>query len=189
MQILKTVFPLILMMTLMCLTGCNDDDPKFSPAQIRAALSEMEGTYDGEMRVSCYHGETVSESNECTVFSKDSLTIHMDLALMASTIADDEIASLLRNMGVVRVKAAYEFYQIDDTMYFFVLHPDDMIDLGGFGAPPSVRIVFSQIFGGWAEYHYRDIAFNLSPIELWVGGEKYEPFRQLVYHFEGQMRV
>lgn len=27
--------------------------------------------------------------------------------------------------------------------------------------------------------------FNLSPIELYIDGTKYEPLQQLVYHYEG----
>ncbi len=34
----------------------------------------MKGTYHGEMRVSYYHGETISEGNACKAVSKDSLT-------------------------------------------------------------------------------------------------------------------
>lgn len=146
----------------------------------------MKGTYHGEMRVSYYHGETISEGNTCKVVSKDSLTINMDLSLMAQSITDEMIASRLRDIGTVQVKAAYEFYQMDGQEYFhFVLLPKNVICLGGHGCPETVKIVFDQSFGGLADSFNHSIMFNLSPKELWLGNKKYEPFQQLVYHFEG----
>lgn len=170
---------------IICLISCNKDESRFSATEIQNALFELKGTYHGEMKVSYYQGKVVSEGFECKVVSKDSLIINMDLTPMASVIADKDIASRLRAIGVIQVKAAYEFLQMDNSTYHFVLFPDDVICLGGLGAPPTVKIVFSQIFGGDANSQYNQIIFNLSPIELWVGGKKYEPFQQLVYHFEG----
>ena len=180
--------PVILFIALIFMSCCNKDEPKFSSSQIQNALFEMKGIYYGDMRVSFYHGDRISEGNECKVVSKDSLTIYMDLEPMASVISDDDIASRLREIGVVKVKAGYEFMQIDDDMYSFILLPKDVIVPGGYGAPYPVKIVFSQLFGGDAFYYeHNDIMFNLSPIELWIGDQKYEPFRQLVYHYEGSM--
>lgn len=113
------------------------------------------------------------------------MTVDMDLSLMAQSITDETIASRLRDIGTVQVKAAYEFYQMDEQMYHFVLLPKDVICIGGYGAPETVRIVFDQIFGGSADYFHHSIMFNLSPKELWFGDKKYEPFQQLVYHFGG----
>lgn len=177
-----------LFIAMIFMTGCNKDEPRFSSSQIQNALFEMKGIYYGDMRVSFYHGDRISEGNECKVVSNDSLTVRMDLEPMASVISDEDIASRLREIGFVEVKAGYEFYQMDETMYHFVLLPDDVIVPGGYGAPAAVRIVFDQSFGGDA-YHddSSNIMFNLSPIELWIGGEKYEPFRQLVYHYEASM--
>ena len=75
--------------------------------------------------------------------------------------------------------------QMDEQMYHFVLLPKNVICYGGYGAPEAVKIVFDQSFGGDADYFYHSIIFNLSPKELWIGGEKYKSFQQLVYHFEG----
>ena len=50
---------------------------------------------------------------------------------------------------------------------------------------PSIRIVFAQTFGGDAEVGHNFIMFNISPLELWVDGKKYEDFPRLVYHFRG----
>ena len=179
--------PVILFIALIFMSCCNKDEPKFSSSQIQNALFEMKGIYYGDMRVSFYHGDRISEGNECKVVSKDSLTIYMDLEPMASVISDDDIASRLREIGVVKVKAGYDFYQMDDTMFHFVLLPDDVIVSGGYGAPSPIRIVFDQSFGGNAYSVSNDIMFNLSPKELWIGEEKYEPFKQLVYHYEGAM--
>lgn len=185
---MKKLPHVILFIVLAILSGCNSDDPKFSSSQIQNALFEMKGTYHGKMNVSYYQGDRVSEGNECKFVSKDSMTVYMDLAPMALTVADEEIASRLREIGIVQVKAGYEFYQMDETMYHFVLRPVDVDCPGGYGAPESVRIVFAQNYGGDAEYFYHNMMFNLSPVELWVGNKKYEPFRKLVYHYEGTMQ-
>lgn len=182
---MKPKITIILFIALMFITACNKDEPKFSSAEIQKALFELKGTYHGEMSVSYYHGNTISEGHECKVVSKDSLTINMDLEPMASAIADDAIASRLREIGKVQVKAAYDFLQMDNAVYNFVLLPDDVVCLGGLGAPASVRIVFAKNFGGDAVYPNHEIIFNLSPTELWVGGKKYEQFQQLVYHYRG----
>lgn len=182
---MKQITTIILFIALVFISSCNKDEPKFSSSEIQRALFEMKGTYHGEMSVSYYHGETISEGNACKVVSKDSLTVDMDLSLMAQSITDERIASRLRDIGVVQVKAAYEFSQMDEYIYNFGLHPKDVICPGGYGAPETVKIVFAQNFGGDADYYQHGIIFNLSPTELWVGDKKYEPFQQLVYHFEG----
>lgn len=182
---MKQITSIILFIALVFISSCNNDEPKFSSSQIQNALFEMKGTYYGEMRVSYYHGNTISEGNACKAVSKDSLTINMDLSHMALAITDEKVASRLYDIGVIQVKAAYEFYQMDEQMYHFVLLPDDVICLGGYGAPETVKIVFDQSFGGGADYFWHDIMFNLSPKELWFGNKKHEPFQQLVYHYEG----
>lgn len=182
---MKIITHTILLITLMFISGCNSDEPKFSSAQIQNALFELKGTYYGDMKVSYYHGETISEGNACKAVSKDSLTVNMDLSLMASVITDEYISSILREIGVVQVKASYEFLQMDDSMYHFVLLPDSVICDGGLENPVTVKVVFSQLFGGDAAYRYHNIMFNLSPTELWIGDKMYEPFQQLVYHYEG----
>lgn len=176
-----------LMIALLFLSACNKDEPKFTSSQIQNALFEMKGIYYGDMRVSYYHGDRISEGEECKVMSKDSLTINMNLLPMASTIAEEIIANRLRQIGTVQVKAAFDFYQMDETMYHFVMLPNDVLIEGGYGAPAPIRIVFDQSFGGDVDCRPGEssMTFNLSPKEIWIGGEKYEPFRQLVYHYEG----
>ncbi len=47
---------------------------------------------------------------------------------MAQSITDETIASRLCDIGTVQViKAAYEFYQMDEQIYHFVLHPNDVV--------------------------------------------------------------
>lgn len=182
---MRILASLVMIVTLLCVTGCNEDEPKFTSEQIKNAIFELKGTYHGKMRVSYFHGATISDYKESKAVSKDSLVIDMDLAQMAESIEDEDIATLLRQIGVVNVKAGYEFLQMDNMLHF-VLHPSDVIVPPGYGAPPSVRIVFSQNFGGDATPEHHTVMFNLSPIELWVGASRYEPFKQLVYHFEGE---
>lgn len=182
---MKQITTIILFIAMVFISSCNKDEPRFSSSEIQKALFELKGTYHGEMRASYYHGETISEGNACKAVSKDSLTVNMDLTPMASVITDEAIASRLREIGNVEVKASYEFLQMDEQMYHFVLLPKNVICLGGLGAPETVKIVFDQSFGGDADYFYHTIMFNLSPKELWLGDKKYEPFQQLVYHFEG----
>lgn len=136
------------------------------------------------MSVSYYHGKTISEGNACKAVSKDSLTVNMDLSLMAQSITDEIIASRLRDIGVAQVKAAYEFYQMYEQTYHFVLLPKNVICPGDSDLE-TVKIVFDQIFGGSVDFFYHSIMFNLSPKELWLGDKKYEPFQQFVYPFEG----
>ena len=66
-----------------------------------------------------------------------------------------------------------------------MLSPKDVEILGGFGAPPTISIVFSKNYGGDALVSSNFIMFNISPVELWVNGKKFEDFPGLVYHFEG----
>lgn len=182
---MKVTLPVVLFLALIFITACNNDEPEFSASQIQNALSEMKGSYSGEMSVSYHHGDRISEGNECTFVSNDFLSVSMDLTPMALTIADENLASRLREIGVVQIKASYEFLQMDDHIYHFVLYPDDVICLDENDISKSVRIVFAQNFGGDADSYQHVIMFNLSPMELWIGDKKYEPFRQLVYHYEG----
>jgi hypothetical protein len=74
---------------------------------------------------------------------------------------------------------------MDQGVMNFVLHPENIVILGGYGAPLSVRIEFSQNFGGDAEIYSQFMMFNISPTELWIDNERSEDFSQLVYHFRG----
>lgn len=50
----------------------------------------------------------------------------------------------------------------------------------------SVKIVFAKYFGDDNDNDNRKyMIFNLSPKELWIDSNKYENFRQLIYHFRG----
>ena len=50
----------------------------------------------------------------------------------------------------------------------------------------SVKIVFAKYFGDDNDNDNRKyMIFNLSPKELWIDGNKYENFRQLIYNFRG----
>lgn len=50
----------------------------------------------------------------------------------------------------------------------------------------SVKMVFAKYFGDDNDNDNRKyMIFNLSPKELWIDSNKYENFRQLIYHFRG----
>lgn len=165
--------------------GCNDDDSKFSSAEIQQALFDMKGTYKGTVDVSYYQGKQIASFPDGIAVSKDSLQFTLPLLPIAELIKDESASQYLKEIGNVEVKAGYEFTQMDHGTKSFVLHPKNVTVLGGYGAPPSIRIEFSQIYGGNAEPDYQSMMFNISPVEVWIGDEKSEDFSQLVYHFSG----
>ena len=182
-----------MLLSLCCFTSCNKDDEPFSSDEIKQMLFDMKGNYYGDVDVAYYHGKTFADSLETVAYSRDSLTVTLPLAPMAETIADETIAQRLCDIGEVTIAMGYSFSQNDGTNINFGLRPTDVIVYGGFGAPATVRIVFAQNFGGdgspsWMDSNQRFIMFNVSPIELWVNGEKYEDFQQLVYHFRGETK-
>lgn len=171
---------------LLCLTSCNKNEPLFSAAQIQQALFDLKGTYHGTVGVSYYQGSRITEPTEAVAVSRDSLAFTMSLLPIADVITDENIAQILREAGEVKVTAGYDFSQMDYGHLTFVLRPKDAVIPGGYGTPPTVRIVFSQYYGGNATPGHKIITFNISPIELWLNDKKYEDFKQLVYHFEGE---
>ncbi|MCD7933489.1 MAG: hypothetical protein LUH15_20260 [Tannerellaceae bacterium] len=100
-------------------------------------------------------------------------------------MTEESAAGLLRETGEVIIKAGYDFYQMEQGNINFALYPKDVVVPGGYGAPPTVKIVFAQTFGGDAEIWQNFIMFNISPTEIWINGQKHEDFKQLVYHFRG----
>lgn len=175
----------MLFLCLLCLTSCNKNEPLFSAAQIQQALFDLKGTYHGTVGVSYYQGSRITEPTEAVAVSRDSLTFTMSLLPMADVVADENIAQILREASEVKVTAGYDFSQMDYGNLNFGLRPKDAVIPGGYGAPPTVRIVFAQTFGGDAEIYQNFIMFNISPKELWLNDKKYEDFKQLVYHFRG----
>ncbi len=176
-------------MTILCaaaLWACNDDEPKFSTAEIREALSDLKGTYRGEVKVSYYQGAAIATIPDATAVSDDSLTFTLPLAPLADQIEDEMICNYLRETGKITVKAGYEFLQMDNGTLHFVLHPRDVLLPGGYATPPGITFVFSPIYGGSAEPHHRAMIFNMSVIRILANGEEYEGFKPLVYHFEGK---
>lgn len=165
--------------------GCNDDESGFSSAEIQQALFDMKGTYKGTVEVSYYRGKEIEAFSDRIAVSRDSLILKLPLSPIAEMIKDEDISRHFREIGEVEVKAGYEFLQMDQGSMNFVLHPKNVVILGGYGVPSSVRIEFSQHFGGDAEIYSQFMMFNISPTELWIGNEKSEDFSQLVYHFSG----
>ena len=181
----KTIF----LLTILCaaaLWACSDDEPKFSTAEIREALSDLKGTYRGEVKVSYYQGAAIATIPDATAVSDDSLTFTLPLAPLADQIEDEMICNYLRETGKITVKAGYEFLQMDNGTLHFVLHPRDVLLPGGYATPPGITFVFSPIYGGSAEPHHRAMIFNMSVIRILANGEEYEGFKPLVYHFEGK---
>lgn len=178
----------VLLFCIVGFIGCNDDDPKFSSAEIQRALFDMKGTYNGTVNVSYYQGETIAGFSDGIAVSKDSLMFNLSLLPIAEMIKDESISRYLKGIGDVKVKAGYEFCQMEQGILNFVLHPQNVVILGGYGAPPSIRIEFSQNYGGDAEVYNQSMVFNISPIEVWIGDKKSEDFSQLVYHFSGSYK-
>ena len=120
--------------------------------------------------------------------STDSLITYIDLEPMAMTIADENIAAVLRGAGIVSVKAGYEFYQMDDGTYSFILHPKDVVIQTTNTSENSIRIAFAKNFGGSISFMMTEASFmfNLSLSELWVGNKKYDDFKQLVFNCGGE---
>lgn len=177
----------ILMLFLFTLTfiSCNKEEEGFSKEEVQQALFDMKGTYHGTVQVAYYQGSNITEQQNTIAVSRDSLKFNMSLLPLSELISDETIAERLREIGEVSLMAGYEFLQMDNSNIHFMLYPRDVTILGGYGAPPSIRLVFAQTFGGDAEVGQNFIMFNISPLELWVNGKKYEDFPRLVYHFRG----
>lgn len=169
------------------LSACNDDDEKISNKQIRQALFDMKGTYHGNLEVSFYHGSEIVKIDSARAISRDSLSLVMPLDPIADIINDEHVTATLHDVKEVKFKAGYEFLQIDNDGYSvnFVLHPESIV-IPANGNTPDITIVFSDNFGGNFEKASNFIMFNVSPIEIRVGGAKLDSFKQLVYHFRGE---
>ena len=165
---------LILFLSVLNLTSCNKDEEGFSKEEIQQMLFDMKGTYHGTVQVDYYKGSSITELQNAIAVSRDSLKFNMSLLPYVELISDEGLTERLREIGEVEVVAGYDFHQSDGWNINF-----------GYGAPPSIRIVFAQTFGGDAEVGHNFIMFNISPLELWVDGKKYEDFPRLVYHFRG----
>lgn len=176
---------LVLFFSVLSFTSCNKDEEGFSKEEKQQALFDLKGTYHGTVQVAYYHGSDITELQNAIAVSRDSLKFNMSLLPLSELISDETIAECLREIGEVPVMAGYEFLQMDNSTIHFMLYPKDVTVLGGYGAPPSIRLVFAQTFGGDAEIGQNFIMFNISPLELWVNGKKYEDFPRLVYHFRG----
>ena len=166
--------------------GCNKNEEAFSGSEIRRALFDMKGTYHGTTRISYYQGSAITELRDAMAISRDSLKYQLSLLPIAELVAEESVAERLREIGEVQVVAGYDFLQMDSGAVHFRLQPEDVIVWGGYGAPATIRIVFSQNFGGDAVTDQNFMMFNLTPMEIWMDGAKCEGFSQLVYHFQGE---
>lgn len=185
MEIKKLSGILMLFLFILAFISCNKEEKGFSSEEIQQMLFDMKGTYHGTVKVSYYQGSNVTELQNAVAVSRDSFKFNMSLQPLSELISDETIAERLREIGEVPVMAGYEFLQWDSGCIHFVLCPKDVTILGGYGAPPSIRLVFSMNYGGDAVTYTNFMMFNISPLELWVDGKKYDGFPRLVYHFEG----
>lgn len=175
---------LVLFFGVLSLTSCNKDEEGFSKEEVQQALFDMKGTYHGTVHVSGSNSYNKTLQNAIAV-SRDSLKFDMSLQPLSELISDETLSSRLRDIGEVTVVAGYDFLQIENGSINFVLYPKDVTILGGYGAPPTLRIVFSENHGGNAETKSNYIMFNISPTELWIDDDKYESLPNITYHFEG----
>lgn len=176
---------LALLLCVYSFISCNKDESGFSSSLIQQTLFDMKGTYHGRVEVDYYHGSSITELSNAIAISRDSLTFQMSLLPIANLITDKNASQILHETGEVTVHAGYDFSQIDEWNINFGLRPKDIVVFGKNDATQSVKLVFSQTFGGDAEIDKNFIMFNISPIELWINGEKDTEFKQLVYHFLG----
>ena len=175
---------LIFFLSMFSLMSCNKEDTGFSDSEIKQALFDMKGTYHGTAKIAYYQGSTITELQNSTATSRDSLKFSMSLLPISGLVADKSLAERLKEIGEVPVMVGYEFDQRDETFISFGLHPKDVVVWGG--ASPTLKIVFAKNYGGNAQVDRNFMMFNISPIELWMNGSKYEEFPPLVYHFSGE---
>ena len=145
---------MILFLFTFTIISCNKEEEGFSKEEIQQMLFDMKGTYHGTVQVDYYHGSSITELQNAIAVSRDSLKFNMSLLPYVELISEEGLSERLREIGEV-----------------------------GYGAPPSIRIVFAQTFGGDAEVGHNFIMFNISPLELWVDGKKYEKIRHLTNSF------
>ncbi|MFA6872033.1 MAG: DUF4840 domain-containing protein [Bacteroidaceae bacterium] len=186
MKIKEVIGILMLFLSAFSLTSCNKEEEGFSKEKIQQALFDMKGTYHGMVKVSYYHGSSITEEQNAVARSRDSLQLSISLLPIAEITTDKSLSECLQSIGEVQVTAGYEFSQMDYGNLSFALHPQNVIVSGGNDTSHTIKIVFSQIFGGDATPYHNFIMFNLSPTELWFDGKEYENFKQLVYHFKGE---
>ena len=133
-------------------TSCNKNEEEgFSKEEILQALFDLKGTYHGTVQVAYYRGADITELQNVTAVSRDSMKFSMSLLPISELVSDKSLSERLREIGEVEVMAGYHFWQRDDWNINFGLRPKDICVLGGYGAPPTIKIVFSQTFGGDAE--------------------------------------
>ncbi|MEG0012450.1 MAG: DUF4840 domain-containing protein [Muribaculaceae bacterium] len=179
---------LLMFLVVTLATSCNKDDgEKVSAEQIRQALFDMKGSSHGTIKASFYQGAEIVEIDNVKAISRDSLIFVMPLEPIARTISDEKVATILRTIEKVEVKAGYHFYQIDDNGYsvFFTLTPKRII-IPASDDVPDIIIAFADSYGGSFQKNFNYIIFNISPKEILVGGVKPASFKQLVYHFDGK---
>ena len=164
--------------------SCGEDEEGGTEEEVQQALFDMKGTYHGIVHVSGPNRYDKTLPNALAI-SRDSLKFDMQLQPLSELISDETISERLRDIGEVTVAAGYDFLQIDNGSINFVLYPKDVTILGGYSASTTIRIVFSKKHGGNAETQGNYIMFNISPTDLWIGGEKYESLPKITYHFEG----
>lgn len=144
----------------------------------------MKGTYRGTVHV--WAPPSLDTTlQQATAVSRDSLKFRMSLQPLAELVSDEALSDRLREIGEVEVSAGYQFDHRDEGLIHFLLCPAEVIVWGGYGAPPTVRIVFSRNYGGDALVGQNFMMFNISPTELWADGEQYTGLPKIVYHFEG----
>ena len=168
---------LVLCLGVLSLTSCNKDEEFFSSEAIQQMLFDLKGTYQGS---------NITELQNVVAVSRDSLRFNMALQPLSELISDKNLSDRLREIGEVSVVAGYEFLQWDSGTISFVLHPKDVNILGEHDTSADIRIVFSMNYGGDAVTYMNFMMFNMSPLELWVDGKKYDDFPRLVYHFKGE---
>jgi hypothetical protein len=165
--------------------SCSRIDSKLDADSDKDLVQQIKGTYSGSVEVSRHNGENIVTLPEVTAVSSDSLAFMMSLQPIADIVKDAAVLQRLKEIGSVEVKAGYGVKSNDDRGLFFNLNPKRVVIAGGSWNIPSIRIEFSQTFGGEALIVNKYLMFEVSPTELWVDGRKSTEYSQLVYHFAG----
>ena len=184
------------MLAALTLGSCSsDDDDDFTTEQIQRTYFLMKDRYAGTMTVT-EQGEAPRQSQTYTAMtaqSAEELTVAIPPEQVASQLSNETMVARIREVGFAKVKATYEFTNIDEGGAHFVLHPqmvyDEQLCLPATRTQPvtyqGLTLLFNHDRGGDFVKENGALDFTLCVGGVLIDNHYVDGFTPIVYHFSG----
>ncbi len=184
----------LIMLAAVSLASCNSDDDEIpSEDYTFRALAEMKNPYIGQLKYGLKDEGTRQTIDNVVAESAEELLLEIPLEPIAAQVQDEAVAKQLREWKTAKVRATYNFNNIEDEYFSFGLRtelvPDERyarpFTRTSFAEYEGLQLLFSQDYTGEYQKPNEALSFNICVDKVLINQEPLEDFKPVIFRYEG----